>query len=73
VRELVNDEISRGNGRAATAAGFWIAMIIAIGIYVTPGGRDLTAREAIYLIVTPVAGLVPLLFSWLEAKAHRDG
>ena len=73
VRELVNDEISRGHGRAATAAGFWVAVLIAIAIHVLPLGRELTARETTYLIVSPVAVLVPLYFAWLEARALRDG
>lgn len=73
VRSLVNDEISRAHSRTAIVAGFWVSMIIAIGIHVLPGLRDFSAREATYLIVCPVAALVPLYFAWLEARALRDG
>lgn len=73
VRALVNDDIARDNARVATSAGFWLAMLIALAIYVTPAGAALSAREATYLIVCPVAGLVPLYFAWLEARAHSDG
>jgi hypothetical protein len=73
VRALVNDEVSRANARTAAAAGFWTAMVIALGIYVAPGAAAFTAREAIFLIVTPTTGVALLLFAWLEARAHRDG
>jgi hypothetical protein len=73
IRSLVNDEISRGHGRTAAAAGLWVAVVIAIAILLTPLGSRLSAMEASYLIVTPVAIIVPLYFGWLEARAHRDG
>ena len=73
IRRLVNDEVSRGHGRTATAAGFWVAVLIAIAIVLTPLGRKLSGMEASYLIVSPVAVIVPLYFAWLEARAHRDG
>jgi hypothetical protein len=73
IRSLVNDEISRGHGRMATGAGLWVAILIAIAILLTPLGRRCSAAEASYLIVTPVAVIVPLYFAWLEARAHRDG
>lgn len=73
VRSLVNDDISRAHAGKATIAGFWVAMTIAIAIHVLPAARDLSAREVTYLIVCPVAALVPLYFAWLEARALRDG
>jgi hypothetical protein len=73
VRELVNDDISRDHSRTGAAAGFWMAMIVALGVYLLPVGRTLTAREATYLVVTPATGVALLVFAWLEARAHRDG
>jgi hypothetical protein len=72
IRELVNDEIARANSRSAVNFGYWIAMSIAMGLYALAGYRDLTAREAIYLIVTPGVGIALLAFAWLERRAHRD-
>lgn len=72
IRALVNDEITRVNSRSAVNVGYWIAMSIAMGLYALAGYRDLTAREAIYLIVTPSVGIALLAFSWLELRAHRD-
>ena len=73
VRALVNDEVSRNNSRTAAAAGFWAAMVIALGLYALPASRGLTAREAIYLVATPTTGIALLAFAWLESRAHRDG
>ena len=72
IRALVNDEITRANSRSAVNVGYWIAMSIAMGLYALAGYRNLTAREAIYLIVTPSVGIALLAFSWLELRAHRD-
>ena len=72
IRALVNDEITRANSRSAVNVGYWIAMSIAMGLYALAGYRDLTAREAIYLIVTPSVGIALIAFSWLELRAHRD-
>lgn len=74
VRTLVNDEIARANARTGAAAGFWVAMVIALGVYaLSASGRALSAREATYLVVTPAVACALLTFSWLEARAHRDG
>ena len=73
VRALVNDEVSRANARSGAAAGFWTAMVLALGIYIVPAGAAFTAREAIFLIVTPTTGVALLLFAWLESRAHSDG
>ena len=72
IRALVNDEVTRTHCRSAVAVGYWISMIIAMGLYAFAGAGDITAREAIYLIVTPSVCLALLVFSWLELRAHRD-
>jgi hypothetical protein len=73
IRALVNDEVSRSNSRTAAASSFWLAMAIALLVHALPSSATLSAREATYLIVTPVSILAPLLFAWLEFRAHRDG
>jgi hypothetical protein len=72
VRELVNDEVSRSNSRAAQAIGFWLAMLLAFALYVLPASQGFTAREVAYVIITPTVGITPLAFAWLESRAHRD-
>jgi hypothetical protein len=73
VRALVNDDVSRHHARRAAAAGFWIAMAVALALYVLPASQGFSAREAAYLVVTPAVGVALLAFAWLEARAHRDG
>ena len=73
VRALVNDDIARGNARLATAIGFWLAMTIALLLYVLPVAAGYTAREAIFLIVTPTTAFALFAFAWLESRALRDG
>jgi hypothetical protein len=73
VRSLVNDDVSRHNARTGAAAGFWVAMTIALVVHALPATRSLSAREATWLIVTPTVGIALLAFTWLETRAHRDG
>lgn len=72
IRALLNDEVARSHYRTAVVVGFWVAMTTAMGLYFVPGSERLTARETVYLIVTPSIGLALLTFSWLEVRAHRD-
>jgi hypothetical protein len=73
LRTLVNDEVAHANRRTATAAGYWIAMLAALAIYVLPMFREVSSRETVFLIATPSIGLALLTFAWLERRAHRDG
>ena len=73
VRALVNDDVSRLHARRAAAVGFWVAMLVALALYVLPASQGFSAREATYLVVTPAVGVALLGFAWLEARAHRDG
>ncbi|HEX6575665.1 MAG TPA: hypothetical protein VF042_11915 [Gemmatimonadaceae bacterium] len=72
IRTLIHDEVSRNNSRSAIVFGYWIAMAIAIAVYVAAGIKPVSAREAVYLIVTPSVGIALLSFSWLELRAHSD-
>lgn len=73
VRELVHDEVSRANARAASAVGFWVAMGLALALYAASASQRLTGREATYLVVTPTVGVVLLTFAWLERRAYANG
>ena len=72
IRALVNDEVSRSNYRTSILAGYWIAMVVAMGLYVVPTFATLSARETIYAIVTSSVAVASLTFAWLEFRAHRD-
>jgi hypothetical protein len=72
LRALVNDEVSRSHYRTAVHAGYWVAMTIAMALYVGPAFLEFSARQAVYLIVTPSLGVALLAFAYLELRAHRD-
>jgi protein-S-isoprenylcysteine O-methyltransferase Ste14 len=71
LQALINDEVSRANSRTAIVAGFWVAMLIAMILYAVPLSRGLTARDAVYLIVTAATGVALLDFAFLEYRATR--
>lgn len=73
IRVLVNDEVSRSHYKTAVVAGFWVAMTTAMGLYLLPAFRDLTARGTAYVIVTASISVALLAFAFLEYRAHRDG
>ena len=72
IRALVNDDVSRDHYKTAVIIGYWLAMVVAMGLYLWPGLRGATAREAVFIIVTPSVALALLAFSFLELRAHRD-
>ena len=72
VQSLVNDEVARLHARSAMAVGFWTAMGVALALFSLPASATLSAREALYLVVTPAIGVALLFFSWLEWRANRD-
>jgi len=72
IRSLVDDEVSRHNRVMGIVVGYWVAMTAAMGLYLATAFRDLTAREALYLVVTPSVGVALLTFCYLEWRAHRD-
>jgi len=73
VRALINDESTRANCQRAYVIGFWSAMGTGIGLYVVAMFEQVTAREAIHLIVTAAIAGALLMFGMLERRAHRDG
>jgi hypothetical protein len=72
IRELVNDEVSRLNYKTSVVAGFWVAMISALAIYIIPALEGFTGRQATYVVVTASVAVTASVFSYLELRAHRD-
>jgi len=72
IRALMNDDVTRENHRTAVAAGFWAAMLTALGFYWVPGADQHSAREAIRIVVTLGVVASLLAFSYLELRAHRN-
>jgi MFS family permease len=72
IRVLVNDEVSRSNYRTSVVAGYWVAMTAAMAVYFWPTAEGLSARNAVYVVVTASVSVALLVFSYLELRAHRD-
>jgi hypothetical protein len=72
IRALVNDEVSRANYRTSAIAGFWVAMISALLLYLIPAFAAIGGQDAIYIVVTLSVAIASLLFAYLELRAHRD-
>ena len=70
VRAMIDDEVTRANRTSAMHWGFVAAMLAGIVVYVLQGVMQLTAREAIHLIVS--AGIVMALmrFGLLERRSY---
>lgn len=43
VRRLADDELGRSNLRRAVVVGYWVAMAVALGLYLGPWFRDLAS------------------------------
>ena len=72
LRALVNDEVARDNYRTAVLAGFWVAMVSAMTVYLVPRLEAITARAAVYTVVSAGVSVTLLAFAFLELRAHRD-
>jgi membrane protease YdiL (CAAX protease family) len=72
LRALVNDDISRIHRQTATVVGYWVAMAAAMGLYALQSHLQLSACEALYLVVSSSLVAALFVFSSLEYRAHRD-
>jgi hypothetical protein len=73
VRDLIDDENTRANRNDAMRWGFLFSMAAAIAVYaLTLFNVQLTARDAVHLVLT--VGIPAALIRWgfLERRAHRD-
>jgi hypothetical protein len=72
IRALVDDEVSKSNYRTASTIGFWVAMAVAMVVYLYGGYDMYTGQETIYMIVTPAVASALLAFAFLEMRALRS-
>lgn len=72
VRDLVDDESTQANRNHAMQSGFLFAMGAGICVYVMTMFTDVTAREAVHIMMS--AGIATALIQWgfLERRAYRD-
>ena len=68
VRALLNDELTRANRGQAYLAGFWAAMVAAIGFYVIDLFDPVEAREVIHAIVSAAIAAALITFAVRERR-----
>ena len=68
VRALLNDELARANRAQAYVAGFWAAMVAAVGFYVIDLFDPVEAREAIHAIVSAAIAAALITFAVRERR-----
>lgn len=82
LRALLNDEVTRDHRQRSLAAGFWAALIVAIGGYALSfpeigallghlAAPELRRFALIAMLIAEAAALGR--FAWLEAVAHGRG
>ncbi|MEZ4455445.1 MAG: hypothetical protein R2882_02680 [Gemmatimonadales bacterium] len=72
VQALVQDELARAHLHAAIRVGYWVAMGLALLLYLGPWFRGYSARQAVYLIVTGSVLAALFTFAGLERRALSD-
>lgn len=70
IRALRHDDVSRAHARTSMVAGYWVAMAVAMAVYLLPVGHVQTAREGVYVIVTASLVTALLAFSYFEFRAR---
>jgi hypothetical protein len=73
IRDLIDDENTRANRLDGMRWGFLFAMAAGVAVYFLTMFEQVTAREAVHIIMS--AGIAAALVRWglLERRAHQDG
>lgn len=71
VRALLNDETTRLHRMRACATGLWASMLCGIAVYLLAQVVEVTAREAIHIVVTAGLSAALLGFAMQERRAFR--
>lgn len=70
VRERLEDELTRANRAQGLAAGFVAAMVAAIGCFYWTLGGQISAKDAVHVIVSAGLAVAMIRFGWLEHRAN---
>lgn len=73
VRAILEDESTRAHRRSALVTGFWVVMVLALGLYVLSLFFPMTALEAIHALLTAGVVTPAIAFVALERRAERHG
>ena len=73
VRDLIEDENTRANRNDAMRWGFLFSMAAAIAVYaLTLFNVQISARDAVHIVMTIGIPAALIRWGWLERRAHRD-
>ncbi|HEX8225831.1 MAG TPA: hypothetical protein VF605_18645 [Allosphingosinicella sp.] len=73
VRALLNDEFTRRNRAEAYVAGFWAAVVSAVGLYVINLFETVSGREAIHTILSAAIAAALITFAARERRTAQAG
>lgn len=73
VRQAMNDETTLSHRRRALACGFMVALVGSLFLYVLTFFEEVTAREALRLLITMTIAAALIRFGTLEKRALADG
>ena len=73
IREILNDETTRDHRRRAVEAGYWAAMVVAVGLFVAALFRPLQVFVALHVVLSAGVGFALLWFIVLERRAQSYG
>jgi hypothetical protein len=68
VRDLLNDEVALANRAAALQAGFWTAMVLAVGLYFASLYWTISLREGLRILVDVTIAAALIRYAWLETR-----
>ncbi len=68
VRSVMNDEVSLLNRSKALQTGFWATALLGLGVYFASLGWELSARDAIRIIVNGTLAAALIRYARLESR-----
>ena len=66
VRRLMNDEVALAHRSAALQAGFWTAMLLALGLYFASLEWTISLREGLRVLTDVTIAVALIRYAWLE-------
>jgi hypothetical protein len=68
VRSVMNDEVALANRSRAVQAGFWAAILVAIGLYFLSLREEISVREALRILVNLSIAAALIRYAWLDLR-----
>ena len=68
VRSVMNDEVALANRSRAIQAGFWAAILVAVGLYFLSLQEEFSVREALRILVNLSISTALVRYAWLDLR-----